>query len=130
MADLDKACPPTELAPQMQPARNPVFRRGIDVGWLDEPTLAVWLQVVAIIRKADDSAAASTALQDAFGMSKQQAEGVLNLSLRRLTSLEEQKLEAEDDSLTLRCGLPTRSAEPLSATDSCIVLHSISHSST
>lgn len=58
--------------------------------------------MVAIIRKAEDSSAASTDLQDAFGMSKEQAEGVLNLSLRRLTSLEEQKLQAEDDNLTVR----------------------------
>ena len=60
-------------------------------------------QVVALIRAAEDGGAASTALQEAFQMSKQQAEGVLNISLRRLTSLEAQKLEAEDGSLTLRC---------------------------
>lgn len=60
------------------------------------------LQVVALIRGAEDSAAASAALQHATGLSKHQAEAVLNLSLRRLTSLEVQKLQAEDDSLTLR----------------------------
>ena len=47
-------------------------------------------------------------MQDCFAMSKQQAEGVLNLSLRRLTSLEGKKLQEENDVLSARCVfLPT-----------------------
>ena len=66
-------------------------------------SMHVRLQVVSLIRKAEDSAAASTALQERMHMSKQQAEGVLNLSLRRLTSLESTKLQEENDILTERC---------------------------
>lgn len=67
-----------------------------------KPASCVCWKVVALIRQAEDSAAASAGLQHACGLSKNQAEAVLNLSLRRLTSLEEQKLQAEDDSLTRR----------------------------
>lgn len=47
-------------------------------------------------------AAASTDLQQHFSMSKEQAEGVLNMSLRRLTSLESARLQEEAQQLTER----------------------------
>lgn len=61
------------------------------------------MQVVEVIRGADDGSAAAEALQSVFGLSPEQTEGVLNLSLRRLTSLETQKLEAESATLNSRC---------------------------
>ena len=64
--------------------------------------MASSLQVVATIRRADDGAAAAAALQSAFGLSPEQTEGVLNLSLRRLTNLESQKLQAEAATLNSR----------------------------
>ena len=60
-------------------------------------------QVVATIRAADDGASAASQLRSLYGMSGEQAEGVLNLSLRRLTSLEARKLQEESDTLTARC---------------------------
>lgn len=48
-------------------------------------------------------AAASNDLQQHFSMSKEQAEGVLNMSLRRLTSLESARLQEEAQQLTDRC---------------------------
>ena len=59
-------------------------------------------QVVATIRQAADGPAAAEALQAAHGLSPEQTEGVLNLSLRRLTGLETQKLQTEADALTSR----------------------------
>ncbi len=44
-------------------------------------------------------AAASEALQQQFSLSKEQAEGVLNMSLRRLTSLETNRLQEESQQL-------------------------------
>ena len=61
------------------------------------------LQVVKIIRGASDSTEASGSLQQSFNMSREQSEGVLNLSLRRLTSLEAQNLQTEHDTLIDRC---------------------------
>ena len=55
--------------------------------------------MVRIIRGASDSSEASISLQQSFGMSREQSEGVLNLSLRRLTSLEAQNLQSENDTL-------------------------------
>lgn len=56
--------------------------------------------VVQTIRQAPDAAAALAALQSPpFGLSKEQAEGVLGLTLRRLTSLEAGKLQAEQAEL-------------------------------
>lgn len=52
------------------------------------------------IRSAPDAASASAALQSPpFDLSKQQAEGVLGLTLRRLTSLEAAKLQEEQATL-------------------------------
>lgn len=47
-------------------------------------------------------AAASEALQQQFSLSKEQAEGVLNMSLRRLTSLEANRLQEESQQLNTR----------------------------
>ncbi|KAL4439020.1 hypothetical protein ABPG77_006957 [Micractinium sp. CCAP 211/92] len=56
--------------------------------------------VVAAIRQAPDGHAASAALQgEPFGLSREQAEGVLGMTLRRLTSLEEGKLKEEQEQL-------------------------------
>ena len=51
--------------------------------------------VVNIIRAADDADSATGELQSKFGLTKEQAEGVMSLTLRRLTSLENKKLEEE-----------------------------------
>lgn len=56
-------------------------------------------KVVSIIRGADDSESAMTQLQGTFGLTKEQAEGVMGLTLRRLTSLENKKLEEEQATL-------------------------------
>jgi hypothetical protein len=58
---------------------------------LVEGFLAVLLDVdraVQVVRSAADTADASTQLQDAFGLSPEQARGVLSLTLGRLTRLE------------------------------------------
>lgn len=47
------------------------------------------------IRDAADAAAAKAALTSKFGLSAEQAEGVLGLTLRRLTALEAGKLQEE-----------------------------------
>lgn len=59
-------------------------------------------QIVKTIRAANDGAAASDALQQQFSLSKEQAEGVLNMSLRRLTSLEANRLQEESQQLHAR----------------------------
>ncbi len=59
-------------------------------------------RVVASIRAAQDAAGASASLQDQFALSKEQAEAVLNMSLRRLTSLEANKLAQEQAELEAR----------------------------
>lgn len=52
------------------------------------------------IRAAPDSASAAAALQASpFELSREQAEGVLGLTLRRLTSLESAKLQEEQATL-------------------------------
>ncbi|KAK9837232.1 hypothetical protein WJX81_000248 [Elliptochloris bilobata] len=51
--------------------------------------------IVAAIRAAQDGPAAAAALRTDFGLSAEQAEAVLGMALRRLTSLEAGKLEAE-----------------------------------
>ena len=59
--------------------------------------------VVQAIRQASDAAAAGAALQaQPFGLSREQAEGVLGMTLRRLTSLESNKLQEEQAQLRAR----------------------------
>ena len=63
--------------------------------------------VIKVIRAAQDGADASAQLQQGFNLSGDQAEGVLNMSLRRLTSLEAQKLEDEAQKLRDRSAATT-----------------------
>lgn len=57
-------------------------------------------QVVQAIRAAADGPAAKAALVSGFGLSEPQAEGVLAMTLRRLTGLEAGKLRDEQQQLT------------------------------
>lgn len=59
-------------------------------------------KVVETVRKAADTVAANNALQSQIGLTKEQAEGVLGLTLRRLTSLEANKLQEEHRELQTR----------------------------
>src|SRR5437588_207472 len=52
-------------------------------------------EVIATIRAAADGDAASTALQERFGLSERQAKAILDMTLRRLTQLERNKVEQE-----------------------------------
>ena len=56
-------------------------------------------QVVATVRSAPDAAAASSRLMANHGLSEPQAEAVLAMALRRLTSLEADKLNRESEEL-------------------------------
>jgi DNA gyrase subunit A len=56
-------------------------------------------RVIAIIRGSDDTDAARTGLIDAFGLSTEQAEYILELRLRRLTRFSTIELEAEAQQL-------------------------------
>ena len=52
-------------------------------------------EVITVIKKAEDPAAASTQLQKRFKLSERQAEAILNMRLAKLTGLEIEKLEEE-----------------------------------
>ncbi len=52
-------------------------------------------EVIKVIKKAEDPAAASTQLQKRFKLSERQAEAILNMRLAKLTGLEIEKLEVE-----------------------------------
>jgi DNA gyrase subunit A len=52
-------------------------------------------EVIATIRAAADGEAASNALQEKFGLSERQAKAILDMTLRRLTQLERNKIELE-----------------------------------
>jgi DNA gyrase subunit A len=52
-------------------------------------------EVIKLIRKAEDTAQASTQLQRRFKLSEKQAEAILNMRLAKLTGLEREKLEEE-----------------------------------
>jgi DNA gyrase subunit A len=52
-------------------------------------------EVIALIRAADDTDSARTALQDRFGLSELQAQAILDLRLRALTGLERKRVEDE-----------------------------------
>jgi DNA gyrase subunit A len=51
--------------------------------------------VIKLIRASKDAEAARTGLMTRFGLSQAQAQAILDLTLRRLTSLERDKIEAE-----------------------------------
>jgi DNA gyrase subunit A len=52
-------------------------------------------EVIKVIKKSEDPAAASTQLQKKFKLSERQAEAILAMRLAKLTGLEIEKLEAE-----------------------------------
>ncbi|MGL5871099.1 MAG: DNA topoisomerase (ATP-hydrolyzing) subunit A [Xenococcaceae cyanobacterium] len=55
--------------------------------------------VIQSIRHAADTATARTQLIEEFGLSEVQADGILQMQLRRLTALEAEKIHAEHDEL-------------------------------
>src|SRR5262249_37220225 len=52
-------------------------------------------EVIALIRAADDTDTARTALVERFGLSEIQAQAILDLRLRALTGLERKRIEDE-----------------------------------
>jgi DNA gyrase subunit A len=56
-------------------------------------------EVIAILRQASDGSTAKINLQSRFDLSEAQADAILAMPLRRLTSLEQQNLQTEFDSL-------------------------------
>ena len=52
-------------------------------------------EVISLIRAADDTESARTALQERFGLSELQAQAILDLRLRALTGLERKRVEDE-----------------------------------
>lgn len=60
--------------------------------------------VIEILRRAPDGTTARVSLQERFELSDQQADSILSMPLRRLTSLEQQKLRDEAEELAARIG--------------------------
>jgi len=60
--------------------------------------------VIEVIRNAPDSTTAKGVLQAEFDLSDRQADAILAMPLRRLTGMEQQKLQTEYDELTQRAG--------------------------
>ncbi len=58
-------------------------------------------EVIQTIKKSGTALEASEALQKKFGLSKKQAEAVLELTLKQLTSLEHEKLKKEEEDLVI-----------------------------
>jgi DNA gyrase subunit A len=56
-------------------------------------------RVIAIIRGAEDTGAARTALQTELALSERQAQAILDMRLRSLTALERQKVQSELEEL-------------------------------
>jgi DNA gyrase subunit A len=61
-------------------------------------------EVIALIRAADDTEDARTALEERFGLSEIQAQAILDLRLRALTGLERKRIEDEYSDLQERIG--------------------------
>ncbi len=59
-------------------------------------------RVIALIRGAADAATAREQLQEEFGLSQAQSDGILQMQLRRLTALEADKIQAEHDDLVAK----------------------------
>ncbi|MBW4638387.1 MAG: DNA topoisomerase 4 subunit A [Gloeocapsa sp. UFS-A4-WI-NPMV-4B04] len=57
-------------------------------------------EVISILRRAADGSGAKINLQSSFNLSEEQADAILAMPLRRLTSLEQQNLQSEFDSLS------------------------------
>lgn len=58
--------------------------------------------VIELIRRAADTANARQGLLDTFGLSEMQADGILQMQLRRLTALEAEKIHQEHNNLRLQ----------------------------
>ncbi|MBW4649884.1 MAG: DNA topoisomerase (ATP-hydrolyzing) subunit A [Kastovskya adunca ATA6-11-RM4] len=58
--------------------------------------------VIALIRRAADTATARQGLIEQFGLSDAQADAILQMQLRRLTALEAEKIQAEHEELQTR----------------------------
>ncbi|AFY40480.1 DNA gyrase subunit A [[Leptolyngbya] sp. PCC 7376] len=58
--------------------------------------------VIALIRRAADSATARTELMEGYELSQPQADAILQMQLRRLTALEADKIQAEHEDLQLK----------------------------
>ncbi|MCG8363640.1 MAG: DNA gyrase subunit A [Pseudanabaenales cyanobacterium] len=58
--------------------------------------------VIDILRRSADGGTARVALQERFELSDAQANAILSMPLRRLTNLEQQNLQTENDELTQR----------------------------
>jgi len=59
-------------------------------------------EIIQLIRRAPDEATAKTQLMERFGLSERQAQAILEMQLRRLTSLEREKIEQEYQELVAR----------------------------
>ncbi len=59
-------------------------------------------RVIALIREAADATTAREQLQVELGLSQAQADGILQMQLRRLTALEAEKIQAEHDDLVIQ----------------------------
>jgi DNA gyrase subunit A len=59
-------------------------------------------EIIEILRNAPDGSTAKASMQAQFGFSDRQASAILSMPLRQLTGLEQQKLQTEFDSLTVR----------------------------
>lgn len=64
--------------------------------------------VISILRNAPDGTTAKASLQSQLNISEMQADAILSMPLRRLTGLEQQKLQTEFDELEERIGLYRR----------------------
>jgi DNA gyrase subunit A len=56
-------------------------------------------RIITLIRQAADASTAREQLQEDFGLSQAQADGILQMQLRRLTALEAEKIQAEHEDL-------------------------------
>ncbi|AFY72958.1 DNA gyrase, A subunit [Synechococcus sp. PCC 7502] len=57
--------------------------------------------IIALIRGADDTASAKLGLIETYGLSEVQADGILQMQLRRLTALEADKIQKEHEELVV-----------------------------
>ena len=60
--------------------------------------------IIQLIRRAPDEATAKSQLMERFGLTERQAQAILEMQLRRLTSLEREKIEQEYQELVARIG--------------------------
>ncbi len=72
-------------------------------------------EVIRTIRESESAEAARTALMERFSLSQVQAQAILDMQLRRLASLERQKIEDEYQEIQGRINYFLRSAGPAGA---------------